>query len=259
MNIKILVAAHKPCEMPQDDVYLPVQVGKALHPDLDLGYQPDNEGENISDKNPYYSELTAIYWAWKNCNADYIGLVHYRRYLGLKQHKKDKWQNILTEKEAVKLCSKHTIILPQKRKYYIESLWSHYKHTHDIRHLEKTRTIIQQDYPEYLPFFNKVMKRTWGHMFNMFIMKKELVNAYCSWLFDILFKLEKQIDFSQMSAFDARLFGRISELLLDVWIEKHRYTYKEVKMIQIGNENWSQKIMYFLAAKFFGKKYTQSR
>ena len=63
MNIKILVAAHKQCEMPKSDVYLPVQVGKALHPDLDLGYQPDNEGENISEKNPYYSELTAIYWA----------------------------------------------------------------------------------------------------------------------------------------------------------------------------------------------------
>lgn len=39
MNIKILVAAHKLCEMPKSDVYLPVQVGKALHPDLDLGYQ----------------------------------------------------------------------------------------------------------------------------------------------------------------------------------------------------------------------------
>ena len=84
MNIKILVAAHKLCEMPKSDVYLPVQVGKALHPDLDLGYQPDNEGENISEKNPYYSELTAIYWAWKNLKADYIGLVHYRRYLGMK-------------------------------------------------------------------------------------------------------------------------------------------------------------------------------
>lgn len=102
MNIKILVAAHKSCELPKDDVYLPIQVGKALHPDLDLGFQPDNTGENISEKNPYYSELTAIYWAWKNCNADFIGLVHYRRYLGLK-YGKDKWNHILTGAEANKL------------------------------------------------------------------------------------------------------------------------------------------------------------
>lgn len=108
MNIKILVAAHKLCEMPKSDVYLPVQVGKALHPDLDLGYQPDNEGENISEKNPYYSELTAIYWAWKNLKADYIGLVHYRRYLGMK-HGKDKWQCLLTKEEAQALCKEHEI------------------------------------------------------------------------------------------------------------------------------------------------------
>ena len=103
------------------------------------------------------------------------------------------------------------------------------------------------------------MKRTWGHMFNMFIMKKSYANEYCAWLFDILFKVEKQIDFSSLSAFDARLFGRISELLLDVWIETKGYSHKEIKMIQMGNENWPQKIKYFLAAKFFGKKYTQSR
>ena len=173
MNIKILVVAHKQCEIPKDDVYLPIQVGKVLHPDLNLGYQPDNDGENISEKNPYYSELTAIYWAWKNLKADYIGLVHYRRYLGMK-HGKDKWQCLLTKEEAQALCKEHDIILPQKRRYYIESLWSHYEHTHDISHLEKTKAIIAKDYPEYLPAFNEVMKRTWGHMFNMFIMKKEL-------------------------------------------------------------------------------------
>lgn len=258
MDIKILVAAHKPCEMPKDDVYLPIQVGKALHPNLNLGYQPDNEGENISEKNPYYSELTAVYWAWKNLKVDYVGLVHYRRYLGMKRGK-DKWKCLLTGNDVRTLCSHYDIILPQKRRYYIESLWSHYEHTHDISHMEKTKAIIAKDYPEYLPAFNKVMRRTWGHMFNMFIMKKSYADEYCAWLFDILFKVENQIDFSSLSAFDARLFGRISELLLDVWIETKGYSYKEIKMIQIGNENWPQKIKYFLAAKFFGKKYMQSR
>ena len=258
MDIKILVAAHKQCEMPKDDVYLPIQVGKALHPDLNLGYQPDDDGENISGKNPYYSELTAVYWAWKNLKVDYVGLVHYRRYLGMR-HGKDKWKCLLNSDEAQALCRSHDIILPQKRRYYIESLWSHYEHTHDISHLKKTKAVIAKDYPEYLPAFNKVMKRTWGHMFNMFIMKKSYADEYCTWLFDILFKVEKQIDFSALSALAARLFGRISELLLDVWIETKGYSYKEVKMIQMGNENWPQKIKYFLAAKFFGKKYTQSR
>lgn len=258
MPIEIMIASHKQCEMPNDRLYLPIQVGKSLNPNKEFGYQGDNTGENISIKNPYYCELTAIYWGWKNLKSDYIGLVHYRRYLGLKKTK-NKIDGILTSKQAEELCKKYAIILPQKRKYYIESLWSHYAHTHDISHLEKTKKIIETKYPEYLPAFNKVMKRTWGHMFNMFIMKKEYADEYCSWLFDILFQLEKEVDLSQLPAFDARLFGRVSELLLDVWIEKKQYPYKEIKMIQLGNENWPQKIKYFLAAKFFGKKYTQSR
>lgn len=253
-----MVAAHKQCEMPCDKIYLPVQVGKSLNLNKDFGYQTDNLGENISEKNPYYSELTALYWGWKNLDFDYIGLVHYRRYLGLK-NEKEKIRGILTSKQTEKLCQKYDIILPQKRRYYIESLWSHYAHTHDISHLEKTKDIIAKIYPEYIPAFEKVMKRTWGHMFNMFIMKKTLADEYCTWLFNILFQLEKEIDLSQLPAFDARLFGRVSELLLDVWIEKKHYPYKEIKMIQLGNENWPQKIKYFLAAKFLGKRYTQSR
>ncbi len=258
MNITVLIASHKQTEMPSYPIYLPIHVGKELHPELDFGYQGDNKGINISNKNPYFCELTALYWGWKNLNIDYIGLVHYRRYLGLKKEK-EKINGVLTSEQTEKLCEKYDIILPQKRRYYIESLWSHYAHTHDITHLEKTKNIIAKSYPEYLPAFEKVMKRTWGHMFNMFIMKKSLADEYCSWLFNILFQLEKEIDLSKLPTFDARLFGRVSELLLDVWIEKNQYPYKEIKMIQLGNENWPQKIKYFLAAKFLGKRYTQSR
>ena len=81
-RIKILVACHKADpNIRQDDIYMPIQVGKALHPELDLGFQCDNTGDNISEKNGSYCELTALYWAWKNLkDVDYIGLCHYRRY-----------------------------------------------------------------------------------------------------------------------------------------------------------------------------------
>ena len=259
MNIRIMIAAHKQCELPQDPIYLPVHVGKALHPELMLkGYQPDNEGENISAKNANFCELTALFWGWKNVDADYVGLVHYRRYLGLRKEN-DKLHSVLSASETEQLCRTNDIVLPKKRKYYIETIWSHYKHTHDISHLEKTRAIIQDLSPDYVPAFDKVMNRTWAHMFNMFIMRKTLMNEYCQWMFPILFELEKKVDLNNMSSFDARLFGRVSEFLLDVWIEKNRLPYKEVKMIQIGDENWPLKIMSFLQAKFFGKKYSQSR
>ena len=150
MKIKVMIAAHKQCELPTDKIYLPIQVGKVLHPELALdGYQPDNEGENISDKNLHFCELTALYWGWKNVNADYVGLVHYRRFLGVRRDK-EKLSSVLTSKEAENLCSQYEVILPQKRRYFIETIWSHYQHTHDITHLEKTRRIIEK----YLAFSN---------------------------------------------------------------------------------------------------------
>lgn len=256
-NIKILIAAHKQVNLPDAAIYLPVQVNKANNP-ADFGYQPDNEGDNISVKNPNFCELTALYWGWKNLQCDYMGLAHYRRHFALHK-KKDKMASVLSLQECENLCSQYEVILPKRRNYFISTLWNHYKDTHDISHLEKTREIIAQDYPQYVQAFDTVMKRTWGHMFNMYIMKKSLSDKYCEWLFDILFKLEKQIDVSSLSAFDARLFGRVSELLLDVWIEQQQIPYKEIGFVQIGDENWPKKIQSFIQAKFFGKKYSQSR
>ena len=78
MNIKILVAAHKKYRMPEDKIYFPVQVGS--YGKENIGFARDDEGDNISQKNPYFCELTGLYWIWKNVDADYYGLVHYRRY-----------------------------------------------------------------------------------------------------------------------------------------------------------------------------------
>jgi len=96
------------------------------------------------------------------------------------------------------------------------------------------------------------------HAFNMFVMKKEYLNKYCEWLFDILFELEKRIDISQYDAFHARVFGRISERLLDIWINTNNLNYDEIKVIDMENINWLKKITSFLMAKFMNKKYKKS-
>ncbi len=259
MEIKILVATHQRCQVPQDTVYLPVHAGRALHPTEDYGYQGDDEGENISAKNPYYSELTAIYWAWKNLKADYIGLAHYRRHFS-KKYKKTDWESILTSKEAEELCSKYDIILPRKRRYFIETLSSHYMHTHDLEHLHitMTREILEATCHDFLEAFDEKMQQSSGHMFNMFIMKYDLFCQYCTWLFPILATLETKIDLKSMPPYDARLLGRISELLLDVWIMKNKLQYKEINYVFLSKKNFFKKAWRFLMAKFFGRKYTES-
>lgn len=78
MNVKILIACHKPSVQVYNDVLLPIHVGK-IKSNIDLGFIGDDSGDNISAKNNIYCEMTAVYWAWKNLDADYIGLCHYRR------------------------------------------------------------------------------------------------------------------------------------------------------------------------------------
>ncbi len=84
-KLKIFVCAHKAdSQIRNYGSYIPVHGGKALHPEMDLGFEGDNTGDNISEKNRMYSEWSVIYWIWKNCkDAEYIGLNHYRRYFKL--------------------------------------------------------------------------------------------------------------------------------------------------------------------------------
>ncbi len=256
-KVTIIIAMHKPYQVPGSKCYLPLHVGKEGK--KGFGIQGDNTGDNISLKNPFYCELTGLYWGWKNVKTDYIGLVHYRRYFGKKKRKgEDPYRAILSDGDIGELVKKYDVILPQKRHYYIETLYTHYAHTHYAEHLDMTRTIIKDQYPEYIQAFDKTMKSRSGHMFNMYIMKKELSDEYCQWLFSILSQLEHKIDLNQYDTFQARLFGRVSELLLDVWLRQKNLVYKEVPTCFLGEIDWKRKIISFVRAKIFGKKYEKS-
>jgi len=252
-KINILVATHKRYKMPKYKIYLPIHVGKKGKDGI--GFKGDDTGKNISEKNPYFCELTGIYWAWKNLKSNYIGLVHYRRHFKGNTKSKNKFEQVLNEKEVMNLLKDNDIILPKKRNYYIETLYSHYEHTMYIEPLDITGEIIKDKYPEYHKEFELLKKRKTAHMFNMFIMKKEIMDKYCEWLFDVLFELEKRVDNFKYDNFHARFYGRVSELLLDVWLNTNGYKYKEVPVLNMEKVNWWKKGTSFLKAKFFGKKY----
>ena len=127
-NIKVIVAAHKKYQMPNEKMYIPVQVGAEGKEKIE-GYIQDNTGDNISSKNPYFCELTGLYWAWKNLDADFIGLVHYRRYFTntnkIPKEENEKFKIVLTQNDAESILENADVILPKKRNYYIENLYSH--------------------------------------------------------------------------------------------------------------------------------------
>ena len=246
MNIKILVAAHKPYWMPVDEVYLPIHVG--AEGKQDLGFTKDNGGENISLKNPDYCELTGIYWAWKNLEADYVGSVHYRRHFvsvnrGL--FSTGKREDILTGADWEKLLQECPIVVQNKRKYYIENGRDQYIHAHDPKTFAVMEDILQEKYPSYMPAFSALGTKKWAHMFNMFVMRKDYFDAYCEWLFDVLFELE-----DRLVEHEPRLFGFLSERLLDVWLEANNLSYQEVPVAFMEKQDWVKKGSNFVKRKF---------
>ena len=251
MDIKILVAAHKAYWMPEDDVYLPLQVGKAGK--AALGYTGDDTGDNISSKNKQFCELTGLYWAWKNLQCEYIGLCHYRRYFAHKPKSdalEDKQQAIFRRQDYEALLQKYDVLLPVKRNYYIETVRSQYEHAHKKRDLDEVEQIIAELYPEYREAFKAVMGRRKLYILNMFVMKKALFDRYCQWLFAIEFELEKRIDISGYDDYNARVFGFLSERLFNVWLEKEQLQVKEVQVLNLEPVDWPKKIADFLKRKF---------
>lgn len=248
MDIKIIVAAHKKYRMPNDPLYLPLQVGAVGKPDI--GYTRDDTGDNISAQNPYYCELTGVYWAWKNLKADYIGLAHYRRHFCVSR-KGDKFASVMTTQEAQGLCSKYKILVPNKRRYVIETIKSHWLHAPQSHKsdLDCFEAVIKEKHPDYFVAYEKVMNRTWAHMFNMFVMERSYFNDFCTWMFDVLFEVEHRTDVSQYAKMDARLYGFLGEFMPDIWIEKNEYPYHEVSVMFMENQNWLRKGGAFLFRK----------
>ena len=248
-KIQILVAAHKVVPMPQEAMYTPIQVGAALAKTSFPNFIGDNTGCNISKKNPYFNELTAIYWARHNSDAAVIGLVHYRRFFSLSRQKD--LATVLTEAQLQALLTKTDVIVPKKRRYWIETSASHYRHAHHGAPLDILREIIATQQPEYLAAFDRNMSRTWAHMFNMFIMRRAAFDAYADWLFAILFAVEArmQADVETWDVYEQRVYGFLSERLLDVWLEKNQVQYQEVPVIFMAKQNWLLKGGRFLARK----------
>ena len=241
--VKILVASHKKYRMPADDIYLPLHVGAEGKTDpqgrpLDLGWEKDNSGDNISRLNPHFC---------------------------LRKKSRDPFKNILTGAQLRPLLKQYWVFVPKKRRYFIETLYSHYAHTHYAEHLDATREVIAERCPEYLPSFDRIMQRRYGHMFNMMIMRRDFMDEYCEWLFGILFALSEKIGDTELSFYQGRYFGRVSEIILNVWLD-HQITssripkerIRELPTVYTEKIMWYKKAASFLKAKYLGEKYEGS-
>lgn len=249
-KIVIGVACHKASELPDNSLYLPIHVGAENSKKSVPGTTPDNTGDNISEKNPMYCELTAQYWLWKNIDADYYGLCHYRRFISFAPEKftnlsKDNRKQVIIQslnertiheyyldnEEAMRqIIESHDIVATEEQdlsKVFTprgnqSSVYKHFAaHDRDlinVHDLDKMLEIVERKYPDYAPDMKEYLSAPNFRGYNCFVMKKDLFNEMCSYEFDVLAELEKTVDFSTYDLTRTRIYGFMAEILYSSFV-----------------------------------------
>lgn len=238
-------------------LYQPLMCGGASIEGLD-GFLSDNVGDQISSKNSRYSELSGLYWVWKNTNHEVIGTCHYRRFYSAKPNPKfyslkSFWffligqakrrsgliytsnlkkylPKILSEDELAEILQHYDAILPQPR-IFRYSIREHYRKYHDINDLEILKEIIGERCPEYLESFDQMLSGNILYANNMFVMKKKDYQKFMAWWFDLIFAFEARVKMDEYKGYQSRIIGFIAERLLTLWFTKNQLKCKELPLI----------------------------
>jgi len=219
--------------------FLPIQAGGSR-----VNIQSDNEGDNISEKNPIYGELTAVYWAWKNLkNVDIIGMSHYRRYLmttsGLtKTFYQTKWEDFLKKHYNAAYYEKdlkqYDMVFCKKWKFDGMSVRQQFLEHHPYpEDLDLTRNILGEFHPECVPFWDKFLNGNTGYFCCLYITHWKIFDDLCKWMFPMLFEIEKQLQYEKYDKYELRIIAFLYERLLNVYIQARHLKIKEYPFYMI--------------------------
>lgn len=246
-SIKVLVACHKPIACPASNIYMPVQLGASTATHIIEGMQRDDEGDNISERNFTFCELSAQYWGWKNLDADYIGLCHYRRYFcfdGIDHPANDHAQieipclspasaahyRLDDDALASEAIVQHDMIVPQRwdvrmtptplgpqptiRRHMV----AYGLMTNDT--LNKLVELCAERQPDYAPFVEKYLEDYMYQGYNCFIMKRSLFDRFCAFEFDVLKAFDDWFDYTDITTTKKRIAGYLGEILISAFTLK---------------------------------------
>ncbi|MCI6305652.1 MAG: DUF4422 domain-containing protein [Subdoligranulum sp.] len=254
-DIKIFTSYHKKCKLLSSNYIYPIQVGTSINGIVYPDTLHDDDGDNISDKNRMYCELTAQYWAWKNADADYYGFMHYRRYFSFNPAslREDSYGNILfnsPNKEAFdtlqvddasisELVSQYDVLCttPQLISNLNQgrTVWEHYKKSphHRIEDMQTVLDIIKEKYPDYSSAAQKYMNSKYAYFCNMYILRKDIFQNYSEWLFGILQEHEKLTDFSDYDIDEYRVSGFLAERLWGIYYTWLKENHPELRFKEL--------------------------
>ena len=239
MQCQIFTCYHTNCLLLKNNIINPIHVGKEISK-YKLEMLGDNTGDNISAKNPYFCELTATYWIWKNIKADYVGLFHYRRYLNFVNNSRIEFvatKNILNkcgiDQEHIEhILQEYDVIVPEITGKNKKTVYEYYAKEHFSADLDIALEVIKKLFPEqYNIAYDFIKNNSQTYRCNIIVAKKPVFDAYAKWLFSILFEVEKiiQPDVLKRNTYQQRVYGFLAERLMGVFFSVH----KELKVKEL--------------------------
>ena len=219
------VVTHREYDIPQDDMYRILCVGKYRQD----GELCEQDGENITRYNERINELTGLYWIWKNTDSEYVGLSHYRRYFDEDGHR-------ISKAKVQELLRDHDIILsdPFQLKWTvrnnivgIEGLdW-------DAKAYKAFLDAIRKNQPDYEDAFVSAFDDVQFHVCNLFITSRKIMNEFCEWLFSFILEAADNIDVGNCDYYHRRIAGYYGEVMWNVWLRKQKYKVAHVPILRI--------------------------
>lgn len=243
-RIKLFVCCHQLCEVPSYPLLVPIQVGTALAENRFPNFCCDDIGENISNQNPAYCELTAQYWAWKNVKADYVGFFHYRRYLypdfstkrvySVRKRPDIRMLERMGYDDFAQIIERHDMILPRGENMYV-SVEEHYANApwHHRQDMDLIQKIVRELHPEMGQAMEQYLAGTVCYFGNIYIMRWGTFCEYCAWLFPILKEFDRRADVSHYSGQERRVDGYLAERLLGVYYTYRRHSLKALELPRV--------------------------
>lgn len=262
-DIKIFVSHRIDLESQIIDnpLYYPVRCGAVFDKRNNVAMAGDDTGENISNKRLTFCELTVQYWAWKNVNADYYGLCHYRRFQSFADEqieKTDIYKHVVEQRIDSEFVSHHNLNEAAMRKVIeendiltlvpmdlndikkglrvYESLKNN-EYVFNMTGVDMFIKIFKETYPDYSEDIDEYFNGHIWRAFNCYILKKEIFFDYSERLFNVLFQLEKQLDISKFNQEQMRLLGYMGECMFAIYynhlLKTEAYKVKELQLVKV--------------------------
>ena len=250
--VRFFVCHHRPAPYFRNRYFTPIQAGRSVV-STRLDYAAgDDEGDNISSQNPFWSELTALYWIWKNVDADWYGLMHYRRMLTFRKNKilngtfSKLDENTLhyfgwTEKQVNECLESYDVMTapalpvhPPGLPEQIMTVAEYYHRAHHGADLESITERVKRDWPDfYLPLID-CLSRTSMVTGNLVVMRHPYFQDYCSFLFGVLLPESQQRSLAHYTPYQQRVWGFLAERLTQAWLIAATQRWPEIRIGQTG-------------------------